>query len=310
MNATSAPGAGWSGRRGYLLGLAILALLLALPVAVWLDLSNLADASLRRQANDLNSLITSFRSYYASNVVGRILSNPGSTTKVIHNYETVPGAIPIPATLSLELGHVISEQQKNILYKFVSDYPFKGRASHNLDSFETGSLNSLRKNPDQKIVETTWSPFHDKIRFIVPVVMGPACVSCHNSHPDSPKTDWKVGDVRAIQEVEIGQPIAANILSFKYLLIYFALAAASGAAFFIMQYQQSKLIEGMNKELESNNDFLASLSMKISRYISPQIYTSIFSGQKDVTIHTERKKLTIFFSDIQNFTATTERLQP
>ena len=50
--------------------------------------------------------------------------------------------------------------------------------------------------------------------------------------------------------------------------------------------------------------------MKISRYLSPQIYKSIFSGEKDVTIHTERKKLTIFFSDIKDFTATTERLQP
>jgi adenylate cyclase len=66
----------------------------------------------------------------------------------------------------------------------------------------------------------------------------------------------------------------------------------------------------MNRELESTNDFLAALSLKISRYISPQVYKSIFSGEKDVTIHTERKKLTIFFSDIQNFTATTERLQP
>ena len=50
--------------------------------------------------------------------------------------------------------------------------------------------------------------------------------------------------------------------------------------------------------------------MKISRYLSPQIYKSIFSGQKDVAIQTERKKLTIFFSDIKDFTATTERLQP
>ena len=66
----------------------------------------------------------------------------------------------------------------------------------------------------------------------------------------------------------------------------------------------------MNRELETANDFLATLSMKISRYLSPQIYKSIFSGQKDVTIHTERKKLTIFFSDIKDFTATTERLQP
>jgi adenylate cyclase len=50
--------------------------------------------------------------------------------------------------------------------------------------------------------------------------------------------------------------------------------------------------------------------MKIAKYISPQIYKSIFSGQRDVAIATERKKLTIFFSDIQDFTATTERLQP
>jgi adenylate cyclase len=140
--------------------------------------------------------------------------------------------------------------------------------------------------------------------------MGPACVSCHNSHPESPKRDWKVGDVRGIQELSITQPIAANLFSFKYLLAYFALAAISGVSFLLLQRRQAEQIKGMNRELEQNNDFLASLSLKISRYIPPQVYKSIFSGQKDVTIHTERKKLTIFFSDIQNFTATTERLQP
>jgi adenylate cyclase len=77
-----------------------------------------------------------------------------------------------------------------------------------------------------------------------------------------------------------------------------------------MQRRHATAIQGMNRELETTNDFLASLSMKISRYLSPQIYKSIFSGQKDVTIQTERKKLTIFFSDIKDFTATTERLQP
>ncbi len=303
-NKTAAIGSPWATA-------ALIALLLAaLPLAVWLDLKNLSDAALRRQASDLNSVISSVRSYYASNVVGRVLAHPG-TTQVVHNYEAIPGAIPIPATLSLELGKVISEQQQNITYRFVSDFPFKDRAPHQLDDFERASLQSLRQNPNQKnIVEATSSAFRDHVRLVAPIVMGAACVNCHNTHPDSPKRDWKVGDVRGIQEVSISQPLAANLFSFKYLLAYFALAAISGVSFLISQRRQALQIQSMNRELESANDFLAALSLKISRYIPPQIYKSIFSGQKDVTIHTERKKLTIFFSDIQNFTATTERLQP
>jgi adenylate cyclase len=116
--------------------------------------------------------------------------------------------------------------------------------------------------------------------------------------------------VRGIQEVTIAQPIVGNIFAFNYLLAYFALVAVVGAFFISLQRRQAATIQGMNAELETANEFLASLSMKISRYLSPQIYKSIFSGQKDVVIQTERKKLTIFFSDIQDFTATTERLQP
>src|SRR6202165_5229937 len=296
-------------RSSALTGFLIAVLLAALPVAVWLDLTNLAEVALRRQATDLNSVVSSVRSYSAPNVVGRVLAHPGAT-QVVHNYETIPGAIPIPATLSLELGKVISEQQQNISYRFVSDFPFKNRTPHQLDDFEKVSLQSLRENPDQKIVDAASSMFSDRVRLVAPVIMGPACVSCHNAHPESPKRDWKVGDVRGIQEVAITQPIAANIFSFKYLLAYFALAAMSGVSFRARQRRQAMQIQGMNCELESTNDFLATLSLKISRYISPQVYKSIFSGEKDVTIHTERKKLTIFFSDIQNFTATTERLQP
>jgi class 3 adenylate cyclase len=74
--------------------------------------------------------------------------------------------------------------------------------------------------------------------------------------------------------------------------------------------QLNRRLEEMNRELEASNDFLVRISTKISHYLAPQIFKSIFSGQKDVTIHTERKQLAIFFSDIKDFTATTEGLQP
>jgi class 3 adenylate cyclase len=116
--------------------------------------------------------------------------------------------------------------------------------------------------------------------------------------------------VRGIQEITIQQPLAANIFAFKYSLIYFALAAISGALFIRTQRRQSATISEMNNDLTVANEYLATVSMKIARYLPPQIYRSIFSGERDATIQTERKKLTIFFSDIQDFTGTTERLQP
>jgi adenylate cyclase len=54
---------------------------------------------------------------------------------------------------------------------------------------------------------------------------------------------------------------------------------------------------------------LRSLSDKLSKYLSPQIYKSIFDGVQDVKIQTKRKRLTIFFSDIKDFTEVTESLQ-
>ena len=289
----------------------VLLLLVGLPLAVWLDLRSLADTDLRRQASDINSIITGVRNYYATNVVDRILTAPpGTVTQVVHNYEDIPGATPLPATLSLELGKVVSEDQHNITYRFVSDHPFANRAPHALDAFEVDALRRLRENSNQTISSSENSPFIDRVRWVAPVIMSQACVTCHNTHPESPKRDWKVGDVRGLQEVTISQPIIGNVFAFNYLLAYFALVAVVGFTFIALQQRQAATIRSINAELETANEFLASLSMKISRYLSPQIYKSIFSGQKDVTIHTERKKLTIFFSDIQDFTATTERLQP
>ena len=212
---------------GIAIAIALLLLLVGLPLAVWLDLRSLAERSLRLQANSLNSVITSVRSYYAKNVVARVLADPGAT-QVIHNYVDVPGAIPIPATLSLELGKVIGEQQGNISYRFVSDYPFKGRAPHELDGFEQAALTQLRTNAKQVIDEVSWNNLNGRVRLVAPVVMAAPCVSCHNSHPESPKRDWKVGDVRGIQEVIVDQPIAKNLFSFKWLMGSFGVMAAFG----------------------------------------------------------------------------------
>ena len=283
--------------------------ILGLPIAAWLDLQRLSETTLTTQARNTGNVIDAMRGFYSSDVVGRVVK-AGQQVIAVHNYKEVDGAIPIPATLSIELGKKISSTDGTVKYQFVSDLPFKGREEPALDNFELSSLQALRKNPNETLIDVSGSIFLRQIRMATPIIMGETCVACHNTHPDSPKTDWKVGDVRGIQEVTLKQPIDANIFAFKYLLGYFILAITAGIAVIVMQRRQASLISAMNTELTEANDFLAAISIKIAKYISPQIYKSIFSGQRDVTIATERKKLTIFFSDIKDFTATTERLQP
>jgi adenylate cyclase len=68
------------------------------------------------------------------------------------------------------------------------------------------------------------------------------------------------------------------------------------------QRQAAEEITRKNKELET-------LSLKLAKYLSPQVYNSIFEGRQEVKLASGRKKLTVFFSDIADFTETTEKME-
>lgn len=55
---------------------------------------------------------------------------------------------------------------------------------------------------------------------------------------------------------------------------------------------------------------LRDLAQQLSRYLAPQVYQSLFDGSRLAEIRTQRKKLTVFFSDIKNFTESTAQWQP
>ena len=288
----------------------VMMLLAGLPVAVWMDLKALSEEILAQHAREVGRIINDVRGFYATEVVGRVNNAQGNKVVAAHNYRDLAGAIPIPATMSLELGRLISQHDGDLQYRFISDLPFAGREPHPMDGFERDALARLRADPQANIIAFSGSVFDRTVRIATPVILAAACVNCHNTHPDSPKRDWRAGDVRGIQEITIAQPIRANIFAFRYLLVYFAFAALVGVWFILHERRASRLIQRANQELGAANDFLASISMKIAKYLSPQVYKSIFSGQKEATIATERKKLTVFFSDIKDFTETAERLQP
>ncbi|MGI9476671.1 MAG: PAS-domain containing protein [Hyphomicrobiaceae bacterium] len=64
-----------------------------------------------------------------------------------------------------------------------------------------------------------------------------------------------------------------------------------------------------NSQINAQNKALASLSQQLSKYLSPHIYSSIFSGKQAVEVSSQRKKLTVFFTDVVDFTEITEHLE-
>ena len=73
--------------------------------------------------------------------------------------------------------------------------------------------------------------------------------------------------------------------------------------------EKTKKLKKANHEIHLKNEQLEGLSQKLAKYLSREVYHSIFSGQKDVKIESYRKKLSVFFSDIQGFTELTDRVE-
>ena len=285
--------------------------ILGLPLVVWLDLEEMSETSLTHQAQNIHKIVDAMQDYYADNVISRVDTATGQVVSV-HNFREVPNAIPIPATLAIELGKIISALEGGADFRFVSDQHFGHRTSHKLTDFEERALEHFRLDPEDHdvMVEHTGTLMDHGVVMATPVLMEGPCVDCHNSHPESPKHDWKVGDVRGLQVITVNQPVALGIWSFRFILIYIIVAGTLGGVVAALQFRLAKTYSGMNSELASNNAFLAQISASISKYLPPQVYKSSFSGERDVSISTERKKLTVFFSDIKDFTSTTEGMQP
>jgi signal transduction histidine kinase/ActR/RegA family two-component response regulator len=123
--------------------------------------------------------------------------------EVTHDYASKEGAIPLPATLSLILGESIGEKGSPVQVRLFSDYPFPWRKEEGgpRNGFERQALSHLRQDPAQPFARFEEVEGRPALRYATADLMRPQCVGCHNSHPESPKTDWEVGQVRGVLEV-------------------------------------------------------------------------------------------------------------
>ena len=72
---------------------------------------------------------------------------------------------------------------------------------------------------------------------------------------------------------------------------------------------QKKIADDAKAEALTKSEELAKISNQLAKYLSPQIHEQIFSGKQSAEVKSNRKKLTVFFSDIVNFTDISDELE-
>jgi serine/threonine protein kinase len=181
-----------------LLGAGLLAPLVAL-IALSLLSARLVRSGALESAAQQAELLESANDEY-SRIVTRVEQAHYPVNKTVPpTPDTVP--LSIPATFLHDVGEQLSRTSKTgVKVRQYSDAPFPWRTDGGPhDEFERAALLRLRQSKGQETAhEFTEIDGQRVVRYAQARVMRPSCVACHNTHPQSPRKDWQVGDVRGV----------------------------------------------------------------------------------------------------------------
>lgn len=158
------------------------------------------------------------RKYYVQNVVAKVKA--GSSMVASINHASQANAFPLPATMIHDLSTMLKNEGTTI--NLYSAFPFPNRSSRVMDDFQQKAWRHLVNNPKGQYVSSTEKNGKSSVRVaIADTMVAQACVDCHNSHPDTPKTGWKLGDVRGVLEIttDISSQLASSNTTSRQILL-------------------------------------------------------------------------------------------
>jgi eukaryotic-like serine/threonine-protein kinase len=181
----------------------LLAVSLSSAFGLW-ELSRLSEhlvqSSALESAAQQSELLDEVNNLYSADVVERAKLKGVEAT---HDYTARKGAIPLPATFTIDLGRHLSERNESgVQVRLYSDYPFRSRKDGGpKDDFERDALAKLRESPAVPFYRFEEIQGRPSLRYATAQRMQQTCVQCHNGHSDSVKKDWKEGEVAGVLEI-------------------------------------------------------------------------------------------------------------
>lgn len=147
----------------------------------------------RRIADAMFAVLSSDRATYTREVVDRLQNKEKVLTASEHFREEK--LLPLPAQMLRMSAEEMRKKRHDYAVALLSPWPInRQNAAHT--EVEKAAMDAITRNPEQPFtgVETL-----GKDRYFTAVyadrAVSDACVGCHNKHEESPRHDFKLGDV-------------------------------------------------------------------------------------------------------------------
>jgi adenylate cyclase len=195
-----------------------------------------SEATVLLAADSYLRTLEAVRDVYTSEVVDRL----PESVQVTYDYDQYDHAVPLPATFTMALAANLGASIEGLQVRLYSEYPFPFRGPTELDDFERLALDSLKVSPSVPVSAVEGAGTDRVLRYARADTMRLECVACHNSHPESPKTDWEVGALRGVLAISV--PMAsfdarAREARRPYtMLLLLALIGLLGAAVMLLHF--------------------------------------------------------------------------
>jgi len=143
-------------------------------------------------ADYLYAVIEADREVYTKHVVERMQIK--GVVVASENWEE-KNTLPLPAQFMMESGRVMARKSIGIHYRLISLWPINKR-NVAASEFEKLGLVTVLTHPTKPYTGFVKEGGARYFQAIYPdLAVAQACIGCHNSHPDSPKRDFKINDV-------------------------------------------------------------------------------------------------------------------
>ncbi len=143
-------------------------------------------------ADYIHAVIESHRAFYTIHVVERLEEQGG--IKVDGEWRTHKKTLPLPVQFVTESSNMFSSFT-GLRYRLISLWPINPKNKPR-DQIDKHSLEAVVERPEQSVSRTIKvdnQTFYHAI--YADVAVSQSCVACHNTHPNSPKKDFQIGDV-------------------------------------------------------------------------------------------------------------------